>query len=143
MFLNPFMLLGMTAIGIPILIHLLNRRKFERVAWAAMRFLQISVEQNQRRIRVEDILLLMLRCLLLVLLALALARPVLRSVAADVLGVTKVTAVVVLDNSYSMSQSDGVESRFESAKTAAVDVIKNLPTGSGVAVVVWLDEVNG
>ena len=39
MFLNPLMLAGLSAVSIPIIIHLLNRRKFERVVWAAMRFL--------------------------------------------------------------------------------------------------------
>ena len=74
-FLNPIMLFGLAAVSVPIIIHLLNRRKFQKVVWAAMKFLQISVEQNQRRMRVEDMILLALRCLLLALLALALARP--------------------------------------------------------------------
>src|SRR5687768_3229530 len=111
MFLNLPMLLGVSAIGVPILIHLLNKRRVERVVWAAMRFLRLSVEQNQRRIRVEDMILLILRCALVALLALVLARPVLRSSsAASVLGSNDVTAVVILDNSYSMTQTDGVRS---------------------------------
>lgn len=142
MFLNPFMLAGLGAVSVPIIIHLLNRRKFDRVVWAAMRFLRVSVEKNQRRIQIEDMLLLALRCLLLMLLALALARPVLRAAAASVMGLTKVTAVIVLDNSYSMSQTDGVESRFELAKKAADDVIRSLPTGSSVAVLLNSDIVD-
>ncbi|MBI1842801.1 MAG: BatA domain-containing protein, partial [Verrucomicrobia bacterium] len=74
-FLNPIMLAGLSAIAIPILIHLLNRRKFQKVVWAAMRFLQLSVEKNQRRMEIEDMILLVLRCLLVALIALALARP--------------------------------------------------------------------
>src|SRR5436189_4849474 len=101
-FLNPIMLAGLAAVSVPIIIHLLNRRKFHKVVWAAMRFIQVSVEQNQRRMRIEDLLLLLLRCLLLVLLALALARPALHSGAPDLLGQSKVTAVIILDNSYSM-----------------------------------------
>src|SRR5688572_3368694 len=83
MFLNPLMLAGLGAVSIPIIIHLLNRRKFERVVWAAMRFVKLSVEKNQRRIKIEDMLLLILRCALLILLALALARPVLRAAGAS------------------------------------------------------------
>ena len=64
------MLAGLAAVSVPIIIHLLNRRKFHKVVWAAMRFLQNAVEQNQRRMRVEDMILLALRCLLLALLAL-------------------------------------------------------------------------
>lgn len=98
-FLNPFMLFGITAVSVPIIIHLLNRRKFQKVVWAAMRFLKVSVEQNQRRMKVEDMILLLLRCLLLILLALALARPAMKQAASEIFGQTQVTAVVVLDNS--------------------------------------------
>ena len=69
-FLNPLLLFGLAAVSVPIIIHLLNRRKFQKVVWAAMRFIKTSVEQNQRRMRVEDLILLALRCLLLALLAL-------------------------------------------------------------------------
>src|SRR5947199_9357832 len=85
-FLNPIMLAGLVAISVPIIIHLLNRRKFQKVVWAAMRFLRLSVEQNQRRMKIEDLILLVLRCLLLVLLALALPRPALLSNTADRVG---------------------------------------------------------
>src|SRR5213080_1232160 len=112
-FLNPIMLFGLTAVAVPIIIHLLNRRKFQKVVWAAMRFLKVSVEQNQKRMRIEDLILLALRCLLLALLALALARPALMSNSASYLGQSKVTGVVILDNSYSMGVRDGTMTRFD------------------------------
>ena len=143
MLLNPLMAwIGAAAVSVPSIIHLLNRRKFERVVWAAMRFLRVSVEQNQRRIRVEDMLLLALRCLLLLLLGLALARPTIRSVAAGGwFGQAKVTSVVLLDNSYSMSAADGAKSRFENAKEAAVKAIDSLPAGSSVSVLLASDAI--
>jgi hypothetical protein len=143
MLLNPLLAwLGVGAVSVPILIHLLNRRKFERVVWAAMRFLRVSVEQNQRRIRVEDMLLLALRCLLVLLLGLALARPVLRSFGAGGwLGQSKVTAVVLLDNSYSMSATDGAKSRFQLAQDAADQAVASLPTGSAVSVLFASDTI--
>src|SRR5512134_2626940 len=118
-FLNPIMLFGIAAVSIPIIIHLLNRRRFQKVVWAAMRFIQASVEKNQKRMRIEDMILLALRCLLLALLALALARPAILSNASDVFGQSKVTGVIVLDNSYSMGMTDGVMTRFEKARKAA------------------------
>src|SRR5438309_665939 len=108
-FLNPIMLAGLIAISVPIIIHLLNRRRFQKVVWAAMRFLKLSVEQNQRRMQIEDLILLALRCLLLALLALALARPALMSNSKDVFGQSKVTGAIILDNSYSMGVSDGTQ----------------------------------
>jgi hypothetical protein len=141
MLLNPLMAwIGAFAVSVPIVIHLLNRRKFERVVWAAMRFLRVSVEQNQRRMQIEDLLLLILRCLLLLLLGLALARPTLRSIGSGGwLGQAKVTAVVLLDNSYSMTAADGAKSRFDNAKEAAVKAIDSLPAGSSVAVLLASD----
>jgi hypothetical protein len=135
-FLNPLLLLGVTGVSIPIVIHLLNKRKFDRVVWAAMRFLRISVEQNQRRMRLEDLLLLVLRCALIVLLALALARPAMPAAAGGLFGQARVDAVILLDASGSMTQTDGVQSRFERAKLASERVIDALPPGSCTAV--WL-----
>lgn len=140
-FLNPIMLAGLAAISVPIIIHLLNRRKFRKVTWAAMRFLQNAIEQNQRRMRIEDMILLALRCLLLALLALALARPAIFSDASAVFGRSKVTGVVVLDNSMSMGVSDGTSTRFEKARRAAEQVIDSLPAGSATAVLLASDVV--
>ena len=47
-FLNPLLLFGLAAVSVPIIIHLLNRRKFQKVVWAAMRFIKTSVERNER-----------------------------------------------------------------------------------------------
>src|SRR5882724_12500619 len=78
-FLAPFLLWGALAAGIPVAIHLFFRSRYRTVPWAAMKFLLTSVEQTSRRLRFQELLLLMLRVLLLVILALALARPVLSS----------------------------------------------------------------
>src|SRR5204862_4970665 len=140
-FLNPLLLFGLGAIAVPIIIHLLNRRKFQKVIWAAMRFVKASVEQNQRRMRVEDMILLALRCLLVALLALALARPAILSKASDLFGQSKVTGVIVLDNSYSMGVSDGTMTRFDKARDAALAAIDSLPSGSATAVLLASDVV--
>ncbi|HWN95106.1 MAG TPA: BatA domain-containing protein, partial [Methylomirabilota bacterium] len=142
-FLNPLLLFGLAAVSVPIIIHLLNRRKFQKVVWAAMRFIQTSVERNQRRMRIEDMILLALRCLLLALLAFALARPAFKNSGADFLGQSKVTAVVLLDNSASMGMSDGTAMRFEKAKKAAEQALETMPAGSSTAVLLASDIANG
>src|SRR4051812_24279325 len=133
-FLNPLLLFGLAAVSVPIIIHLLNRRRFHKVVWAAMRFLQTSVEKNQRRMRIEDMILLILRCALIALLALALARPAFKSASTDILGQSKVTAVVILDNSGSMGMSDGTMTRFEKAKKAAEQALDTMRGGWATAV---------
>src|SRR4051812_20674058 len=142
-FLNPIMLFGLAAVSVPIIIHLLNRRRFQKVVWAAMKFLKVSVEQNQRRMRIEDMILLALRCLLLALLALALARPAILSNKGDVFGQSKVTGVIILDNSYSMGLTDGTLTRFEKARKAAEQVLDSMPIGSATAVFLASDIVQG
>lgn len=138
-FLNPFMLFGAGAVAVPIIIHLLNRRRFQRVVWAAMRFVKVSTEKNQRRMLVEDMILLAIRCLMLALLALAVARPAMRSTTQNVFGQSKVTAVIVLDNSASMGVSDGVQTRFDKARKVAEQAVDALPSGSAAAVILASD----
>src|SRR5687767_7602375 len=142
-FLNPLLLFGLAAVSVPIIIHLLNRRKFQKVVWAAMRFIKTSVEKNQRRMRVEDLILLALRCLLLALLAFALARPAFKQSGAEFLGQAKVTGVVILDNSGSMGMSDGTVTRFDKARKAAEQVLETMPPGSATAVLLASDIVDG
>ena len=74
-FLNPWLLLGLVAVAIPVIIHLVRRQAAKPLLWGAMRFLFDTVALRRRRIEWEDMLLMAARCLLLALAALALARP--------------------------------------------------------------------
>lgn len=74
-FLNPWLLLGLLGVGIPILIHLVRQQAAKPVDWGAMRFLFDTVAIRRRRIEWEDWLLIAIRCLLLALVGLALAQP--------------------------------------------------------------------
>lgn len=76
-FLHPLILgAGLAALAIPVLVHLLRRRR-KPIPWAAMRFLQEAVRQRRRRLRLEQLLLFLTRCAIVLLLALAVARPIL------------------------------------------------------------------
>src|SRR5438309_4900119 len=98
----PAMLFGLAAVAIPVLIHLLNRRRYEIVNWGAMHFLQISAIRR-RRILIEDILLLLLRMGLIALLVLAMAAPYADSPALARLGLkSNRDVVLIIDGSYSM-----------------------------------------
>ena len=83
---NPWMLgLGGLAVLSPIVIHLLNKRRFKIVNWAAMDFLFEAEKKNRRRVQIENLLLLLLRCLAMLLIGLLLARPFLPSSVASLL----------------------------------------------------------
>ncbi len=71
----PALLGGMALFVVPLLIHLLNRRRYVVQPFAMMRFLQEAFAQRRRRLRLESLLLLLLRCLLVLLAALAMALP--------------------------------------------------------------------
>lgn len=88
---------GASAISIPIIIHLLFRRRRKPIVWAAMRFLIEAYKQQRRRLRLQHLLLLATRCLLLLLIAMALGRPVARSAALGLGGGR--TVYFLIDNS--------------------------------------------
>jgi uncharacterized membrane protein len=132
-FLNPWLLLATLGVAVPIAIHLLNRHRYRKVEWAAMELLRRSVRMRSRKLRIEDLLLLLLRCLAVLLLALAVARPTTKW-----LGAVKkadVGAVIALDVSYSMTQKPGVESRFDRAIGRVREILAGLEPGNPVTLV--------
>lgn len=100
---------GAACMSIPILIHLLNKRRFRRIRWAAVDFLVEADRRNRRRVRLEELILLTLRCLAMLLIGLMLARWFLRPDALlAVLGAAGVSErIVVLDDSFSMGLATG------------------------------------
>lgn len=75
LFINAALLAGLAAVLAPVILHLWSKRKPKFTDWAAMQFLVASVAIRQRKIELEDVILLLARCLVVALLALALARP--------------------------------------------------------------------
>jgi hypothetical protein len=140
-FLNAILLWGALAIGVPILLELLNRTKVRHIQWAAMRFLEVCVKENRRKLRLEDLLLLLVRCLVLLLLALALARPMFtRDARTGGLNNDAVTAILLLDVSYGMQMSDGSgRTRLDEARETAEEIIDALPRGSAAALYLFAD----
>lgn len=135
-FANPLLLWGLAAAGVPILLHLLNRRRFKEVKWAAMRFLTSAIQKNRRRIRIEQWLLLAVRTLLIICLVLGLAQPFLEQLGAlPLLPGQRTHRVVVLDASMSMGFTAGGRSRFERAKELAGNYLKKARRGDLVSVV--------
>lgn len=125
---NPGLFLaGLAAIAIPIIIHLLNKRKFRIVDWAAMDFLLDADKKNRRRVRIENILLLLLRCLAVGLLGMLLARPFLpTALTAGLIDADQFERIILLDDSLSMKTRQGNESAWEVAQTKLVDLVRAL-----------------
>lgn len=102
---HPGLAAGAAVAAVPILIHILSRRRVRVVRWAAMEFLLAALKRRRRRVRIEQLLLLALRVLVALLLALMIARPFLRPAAAAALlgSAPRTERIIVLDDSLSMS----------------------------------------
>lgn len=74
-FLHPFLLWGAALAAVPLLIHILNRRRHRPMSWGAMRFVLAAHKRTRRRVRLENWLLLFLRMAAVAVLAFAIARP--------------------------------------------------------------------
>ena len=113
---SPFMLWGLAAGGIPILIHLLHRRRFQTVQWAAMRFLLAATRKQSRRLRLEQLLLLAIRTLVVMLIAMALSRPTAESLGEYFQSAGPKHRIVVIDATFSMGYAPTGRTRFDRAK---------------------------
>src|SRR5918994_2976434 len=127
-FLYPIFLFGLIAASLPLLIHLLNRRKLNRIRFPAVRFILLSQKRISRSYRLRHWILLALRTMAVVVLALLLANPIFQTGAGLFAGGGPVSLVILLDNSLSMSWSaDG--NAFKQAKEAARLLISSLHDG--------------
>jgi len=135
-FLAPGLFAGGAAlVSVPIIIHILNRRRYKVVQWAAMNYLLAAMKKNRRRLKFESLLLLLARCALLLLLGMALSRPFgcQNSPLAAFAGRRAGLHVFVIDNGYAMSyQADrqGAKTNLDQAKTLAKQMIRRLWAGS-------------
>ena len=130
----PLLLIGLAALAIPPIIHLLNRRRYDVVDWGAMRFLQVS-EVTRRRLLIEEILLMLLRIGLLAVFVVGLASPWWDSPVFTKVGTRPNRDVVlVIDGSYSMGATVTGRSAHEEAKEWALAFVGDLQAGDNVAV---------
>lgn len=115
----PAMLWALPLVLVPIIIHLLQRRRFRRVEFSAMDFLLRAVRRTRRRVLLEDILLLILRTLAVLFLILALARPNSEDLPL-LLGREPRGEILILDASMSMDHlGDGQSAYAKALSTAA------------------------
>lgn len=101
--LNPWMLAGLAGVALPVIAHLLSKKKYDVVNWGAMQFLKLG-QETRRRVWLEDLWLLLLRMALVAWLAIALARPwVSAKWLGDIGPQPNRDIVLILDGSYSMA----------------------------------------
>ena len=125
-FLNPLFLLGLLAVAIPVIIHLVNLRRPQKVAFSTLSFFNELRKSTIRRIRIKQYLLLALRTLAVLFLALALARPFLPPTITGSESSTESRSIAILiDNSASMSRVGPDGPLIEQARNVARQIIEN------------------
>ena len=139
--LNPLMLAGLAGIALPVIAHLLSRKKYDVVQWGAMQFLELG-RQAKRRIRLEEFLLLALRMGLIALIAIAMARPWLSgSVVSQFSAAPTSDYVLVIDSSYSSDWRGSAKTPHQQAVRWTTRFLNELAPSDTVAVIDSRDQV--
>lgn len=132
---SPLMLWGLGLGTVPILIHLLHRRRYREVPWAAMRFLIAATKKHSRRMHLEQLLLLIVRTLLVLLVALAVARPTIESFGEYFRAEGPRHRILVVDSTFSMGYSPQDEPRFDRARELARQITRAARQGDALQLV--------
>jgi hypothetical protein len=123
-FLNPAFLWALPLAGIPILIHLLSRRRLPTVSFPTTQFLRQLEPREIRRLRLREILLLLLRTLAILLLALAFARPTLTP--RNTVTHAAAAVAILIDDSQSMAALDEhARPRIQAARERAASILES------------------
>ncbi len=132
-FLNPTLLIGLIAGAIPIIIHLITRQRARVVPFSTLRFLKELRTQQIRRLKIKQILLLLMRTLALLLLAFAFARPTLTGrLGTGLHSSAQTSAVLILDNSLSMSAESNGQQLFDLARQRLAELGQIFQSGDEI-----------
>lgn len=142
-FLSPWVLLGALLIAVPIIIHLVMRKKPKLLMFPALELLQQKRKTNLRKLRLRHLLLLLLRILLVGLAALALARPLATNLPGALALGSPLGVILVFDTSVSMDYKIEGKTRLDQARDQALSYVKSLPNGSEVAVIDTAENAGG
>ena len=134
-FLNILLLSGVAVAAIPVLLHLLMRRKPVPHRFPALRFLQARSRVKKRQLKLQHVLLLLIRVLTLCMLVLALARPVLRGTGWIVDQEGPVAVACVVDTAPRMLLREENRTRLDKVRDIASNLFEKLPPDSKIAIV--------
>lgn len=134
-FINPILAgVGLACVAIPILIHILLRRRRKPISFGAMRFVIEAYQQQRRRMRLEQMLLLACRCLIVALLAMAIGKPILDSASLRGSSGPKTVYLVVDDSltaSAAVGAASGGASALDASRTRALALLEDLQPARG------------
>lgn len=140
-FLNPWMLAGLLGLSLPILAHLLSKKRYDVVHWGAMQFLELN-PNARRKLRLEQLLLLLMRMGLIALIVFALARPwASGGLFSRLAPANNRDVVIIIDGSYSMGWEGGRVTPHQAAVRKATQILEELNAGDTVGLIDARDQV--
>ncbi|BCU75370.1 BatA domain-containing protein [Luteolibacter sp. LG18] len=139
-FLQQSLLWFTLAAAIPVIIHLLNKRRHKTIKWAAMQFLLKATRESRGKKKLRHILILTCRALGIAALAMAAARPVMSGLLGWNAGRVD-TVVLILDRSASMEAKPG--DGYDSRRAQVLEKVKNTFRDLGGARLVLIDSASG
>lgn len=140
LFLNPLLLWGLLATSVPILIHLINKRRHKTIQWAAMQFLLKATRESRGKKKLRHVLILACRALAVAALVFAAARPIVSGLIGWGGGSID-TIVLLLDRSASMESKpgDGLAPR----RQLVIQKVRDAMTSLGASRLVLIDSASG
>ncbi len=123
-YINPYILVALVAAAIPVIIHLLNLQKVEKIEFSSLMLLKEIQKSRFRKIRVRQFLLMLVRTLIIVFLVLAFADPYLKNMSGSGADKRK-NAVIFVDSSYSMNVYQDTVPLIQTASNAS-DYVNSL-----------------
>ena len=135
-FLQPWLLAGLPLIALPIIIHLINQRRFQTIQWAAMMFLLAAHRMARGYSRLRQWLIMLFRMLAIAGLLFAVARPLASGWLGLAAGGQADTTIVLLDRSPSMQQrgTGTGDSKLETGKKQLVQTLQTLGSAKWVLI---------
>ena len=138
-FINSIFLIGLIALAIPIIIHLLKNRKVQKLWLGSLRFLIEAQKSKRRRNNIKERLLLLLRGLIILTLVFLFLRPYFGS--KQEYSKAESSTIILIDVSGSMTGDYHGKSMFEAEISKAEEVIKELQNTTNITLAAFSNEV--
>lgn len=135
-FLNPLLLTALPLIALPIVIHLINQRRYQTIRWAGMMFLLAANRMSRGYARIRQILILLFRTLAIAALIFAVSRPLASGWLGRAASGRADTTIILLDRSPSMRQqgTGTVVSKLDAGKHQLASTLATLGSGRWVLI---------
>jgi hypothetical protein len=121
-FVNPYLLFGLFAVAVPVVIHLFNFRRFKRVYFTNVRFIKDIQLQTQKQSRLKHLIILALRILAVISVVLAFSQPFIPFSAKKSNREAGSAISIYVDNSFSMEAQSDQGQLLDNARVRATEI---------------------